>query len=83
MPQQRRIRVKTSGSPEHENERVVITVSDEDAAKLDGLDLWVKKEKEATHDRQRPLRAPLSPTSATDEYARDGSVALPLGRVGG
>ena len=48
MPQQRRIRVKTSGSPEHENERVVITVSDEDAAKLDGLDGWVRKEKEAT-----------------------------------
>jgi len=47
MPQQRRIRVKTSGSKEHENDKVVITVSDEDADKLDGLDLWVMQEKEA------------------------------------
>jgi len=44
MPQQRRIRVKTSGSEEQEK-KVEITASDEDAKKLDELDRWVSEEK--------------------------------------
>ena len=46
MPQQRKIIVKTSGSQDKEK-NVVITVSDEDAPKLDELDRWVKDEKKA------------------------------------
>jgi hypothetical protein len=46
MPQQRSIRVKTSGSQDNEK-KVVITVSDEDAEKLSGLDRWVIDEKKA------------------------------------
>ena len=52
MPQQRRIRVKTSGSEEQEK-KVEITVSDEDAERLDELDRWVsekKKEKRKIDD---------------------------------
>jgi hypothetical protein len=45
MPQQRII-VKTSGSEDKE-EKHEITVSDEDAGKLDRLDRWVKDEKKA------------------------------------
>jgi hypothetical protein len=47
MPQQRKITVKTTGNPhqDEENPPVVITVSDEDARKLDGLDRWVRNEK--------------------------------------
>ena len=45
MPQQR-IRVITTGS-EEKDRHIVITVSEEDAEKLNGLDRWVKEEKKA------------------------------------